>query len=236
MFQYAAGRAKAVETRQSLKLDLSWYRGADRLFELHSFSIDPQVQTIGTFRTAIIRLFGTEFLDSYFEDKRYALSMHELLKKEFSLRQPSKTFTDLLSSLGTESVGIHIRRGDFLKATGKVVLNRDYYEHAIEHIKKTSSPTRILVFSDDKAWCQLEFASIGGIRADVVRGISDPEELILLSKCTHIVTADSTFSWWAAFLSNDKSSVIAPARWYQDKAKNAATLDALILPGWTVLE
>jgi hypothetical protein len=132
------------------------------------------------------------------------------------------------------SVAVHIRRGDF---TNKVVsdyhgmLDAAYYQQAIAAIEAKIDDARFYVFSDDPQWMkeQLFFASPVEIMSGVVSK-NQFEDFYLISQCKHQIIANSTFSWWAAWLnSNPGKIVIAPKKWF-----NNAPYDTrdLIPEGW----
>lgn len=250
MFQYAAGKAETAKRKEKLMLDLSWYRKADRAFGLDAFQIDPTVKKIGRWRSVLAqRLFGATLLDDFYEDKQYATSLGEGLRRELALRDPSPQFAAETAKLGGGTLGIHVRRGDFLKTAGKEALDKGYYERAFAAIARQRAandlplPSRIIICSDDKEWCRANLApagSFGGIRMEIIdAGLSDAEELVLLSRCNSLIMANSTFSWWAAFLGSASAAgraVVAPARWHIDPDRNTAMQKALILPEWIVIE
>lgn len=135
--------------------------------------------------------------------------------------QSEKYFEDckgLIHSLLTPNVGygiqygctsIHVRRGDYVNLTKEYEqLNMTYYSAAMQHIK---SPNYI-VFSDDIAWCKNYF--IGG-NYTFSEGKSVVEDLALMSSCEHNIIANSSFSWWGAYLNKNPSKiVVAPAKWF----------------------
>ncbi len=108
-------------------------------------------------------------------------------------------------------VAVHVRRTDFLgDASPMVELGADYYRAAIAKVP----PAQVLIFSDDPAWCR---ANLPGRVVDE----KDPVEAFkLMASCTHHVIANSSFSWWAAWL-GEKGTVVAPSRWI--KGNDAVT-------------
>ncbi|GAB3944208.1 alpha-1,2-fucosyltransferase [Spirosoma harenae] len=105
---------------------------------------------------------------------------------------------------------IHVRRGDYLQ------LNWDfptqslaYYQHAIQQFP---TDTLFLIFSDDIAWCRQHFV---GSQFEFVEKEEDIIDLLLMSRCSNHIIANSTFSWWGAWLNpNSDKVVLCPARWY----------------------
>ena len=138
----------------------------------------------------------------------------------------------------TNSVSLHIRRGDYV--TSKTVAERyglcslDYYRRAVDHIVQRAPSPHLFVFSDDPQWVQ-ENLKIEYPTAHVTHNLSarDHEDLRLMSRCKHNVIANSTFSWWGAWLNqNPNRIVIAPTPAYD---KLGIKDDDLYPPAWVRL-
>jgi hypothetical protein len=125
------------------------------------------------------------------------------------------------------SISIHIRRGDYVqnKKTGKHHGNcsSEYYKNALDEIlsklsKGQRENVRLFIFSDDIEWARknLSFACPSVFVSNPAT--PDYEELVLMSKCSHHIIANSSFSWWGAWLdSNPQKIVIAPAKWFNTR-------------------
>jgi len=116
-------------------------------------------------------------------------------------------------------VSVHIRRGDYLKFPDiHPTVSLDYYIKAISDIKKRKDIKCVLVFSDDIQWCKTNFY------ADMIRyaeGLYDYEEMLLMSACTHNIIANSSFSWWGAYLNENPDKIVyAPKIWCGAKANH----------------
>lgn len=118
------------------------------------------------------------------------------------------------------SVSIHVRRKDYVALQNyHGLLGMDYYEKAINlmtekyGIIEPPDGLKFLVFSDDPSWCRQNFSS----RFYIVESLSKYDDLRLMSRCDHAIIANSTFSWWAAWLGDNQSgrAVIAPEKWFQ---------------------
>ena len=116
------------------------------------------------------------------------------------------------------SVSIHIRRTDYLsEKMSKVyrVCPISYYENAVNLIKKKYPNAFFFIFSDDISWAKENITFAKNAFFVSGQGVKDEEELILMSRCQHNITANSSFSWWAAWLNNNPEKiVIAPKKWY----------------------
>ena len=155
-------------------------------------------------------------LDGLFADEGYFRHQRERLLDVFA---PSASVTRRLRRrygplLEGETVSVSVRRGDFV---GQGVLRRydldlDWYRSALDLVP---SVDRVLVFSDDPAWCR-EHVDLGP-RTHVVESSIDYEDLWLTSWCTHHVICNSSFAWWAAWIGHDEQrTVVQPARWLTD--------------------
>lgn len=113
-------------------------------------------------------------------------------------------------TLCNEICSIHVRRGDYVPlANNHPPCDMNYYEQAIKLIP---SHVKFLIFSDDIEWCKTQFL---GDRFEFVENNSDHIDLYLMSLCNHNIIANSTFSWWGAWLNrNPNKIVIAPTIWF----------------------
>ena len=110
---------------------------------------------------------------------------------------------------------VHVRRTDYAKSNGfHNMLDMDYYDEAISNI----GSGKYVIFSDDIEWCRrsLKFKNLF-----FVEGNSSWEDLFLMSLCNNNIMANSTFSWWAAFLNKNKNKrIIFPSKWFGKKCKH----------------
>ena len=120
-----------------------------------------------------------------------------------------------------ESVSIHIRRSDYLSKKNSSIfepISLNYYYSALELIKKQHPNIKLFVFSDDNQWVMDNFKTdlptTFVTHNDVSRGYDD---LMLMSNCKHNITANSTFSWWGAWLNeNPAKIVVTPSKWVKE--------------------
>lgn len=110
---------------------------------------------------------------------------------------------------------IHIRRGDYLVDEGFGVIGLGYYKEAIQMIRtKVSVDVRFCVFSDDQDWCKSNIV-LDATYVDWNSGKDAWQDMYLMSLCHHNIIANSSFSWWGAWLNNNPNKlVIAPQRWF----------------------
>ncbi len=172
------------------------------------------------------------------ESEKYFKGIGDLLCEEFQPKQPLHDYNnDLMNTIQhSESVAISIRRGDFVddaKTKGKYfVCDKNYYERAIDLMReKVQNPTFVF-FSNDIKWVK-ENITVDGCPCYYESGKDEQWELMrLMSSCKHFIISNSTFHWWAQYLSPNKDKiVIAPSRWYNDEFKSA-----LFQESWLTIE
>lgn len=142
---------------------------------------------------------------------------------EFSRELQAKIFA-------TNSVAVHVRRGDYLRNGGlnpQGVLSLDYYKNAQKKIESMIPAPFYFVFSDDPAWCKenMQFGENQIVVNETFSGRDNLGHFRLMSACKHFIVANSTFSWWCAWLGAQQGSkVIAPQKWNsQTKIFSAGT-------------
>ena len=190
----------------------------------------------GEFDSNILKL-QDGYLDGYWQRKDYFESVSDLLRKELVLK---KTLTgdnykmlDLIEK--TNSVAIHVRRGDYLKVQNVYggICTEKYYNNGMEYIEKRVNNAHFFMFSDDMVWCRKFFRNKENITfVDINDENNCCFDLVLMSKCHNIIMANSSFSWWAAWM-NDycDSIVIAPSKW-----NNLTETSNISCAGWIRLE
>jgi hypothetical protein len=152
--------------------------------------------------------------DGYWQYKDYYEPILDDLRKDFTIKWDYYTekFLRLRGHITScQSVSIHIRRGDYLKQKGFYNLETNYYIQALAHLAQGEV---IFVFSDDIPWCMEKFKSDIYDREVVFVHIEDYLEFELMKLCKYNIIANSTFSWWAAFLNDYPDKVvICPSGW-----------------------
>lgn len=189
-----------------------------------------QVQERGPrFMPEALKAQGAVCLDGYWQSERYIQAIRPVLQLDFRLRQgPSAEMQDWAHKMhnpapGHVSVMLHVRRGDYVSlpsaATHHGVCSLGYYESALACLRQRHGPLEVFVFSDDPGWAakhlqtpdRLHVVSRTGTHAR-----SAEEDLWLMQQCRHHIVANSSYSWWAAWLSEtNDSTVIAPRQWVQ---------------------
>lgn len=175
-------------------------------------------------------------LVGYWQSERYFIDFADGIRADFTLRDrlcgANARLLELAHSAG--SVSLHVRRGDFvgLKNAAQVhgLCSIDYYRHAIDLVRKRCPECHFLIFSDDPQWACAELP-LDASAVFVTGNAEKPEQdLILMSACNHHIIANSSFSWWGAWLAvNPSKIVIAPKQWFLNAPHD---ISDLIPDGW----
>lgn len=167
----------------------------------------------------------------YWANEKYFLKYADMIRKELSLKKPmgdsGKEASDAIADCAAKneaSVSLHIRRGDFVSNPHSAEYNGlvgiPYYEKAVgllisQYLKKN---IRVFIFSDDIAWAKENLKLPYPVNFVSKQDIPDYEEIVLMSECMHHIIANSTFSWWGAWLNPRKDKiVIVPKQWLLKK-------------------
>ena len=167
------------------------------------------------------------YFEGHWQSEKYFKSIEETIRKQFQFKQSSLNKETLQLSeeiKNTNSVSIHIRRGDYLNFPQCAVCDIEYYRKAIDYIKgKIIEPT-FFIFSDDIDWCKQNLQIKNSFFVNFNQGNDSWQDMYLMSQCKHNIIANSTFSWWGAWLNdNPDKIVISPHQWF----KNDATGDII---------
>lgn len=173
---------------------------------------------------------GPIILHGYWQSYRYFEDIADNLRQELQFRhapdRENARMIDLIES--SASVSLHVRRGDYVSnaafSAALGACDADYYQRAIAKISHETLNPKFFVFSDDPDWAESNLELPGDpvfIRHNL--GRSDVEDLRLMTHCKHFIIANSSFSWWGAWLARGPNKVvIAPERWFnKDKTPPA---------------
>lgn len=163
------------------------------------------------------------YLAGYWQSERYFADIRPQLLQEFEMTEPAQgRDAEIIDEMrSTTSVTVHVRRGDYVSnaATNQVhgTCDSEYYQRSVTLLANMYGPLNLFVFSDDPAWCrgnlQLGHPTVFVDHNDAQRNC---EDLRVMSHARHFIVANSSFSWWAAWLStSEDKTVCAPARWFR---------------------
>ena len=160
-------------------------------------------------------LKGNYYVSGWLQNEKYFKEYEDIIRKEIRPKKKIKISKELKYILDNkETVSVHIRRGDFKKYNN--LLSMDYYKKALDLIETQVENAYYVVFSDNLDWvkkCMQFDKDVYFVNED--KKLEDYEELFVMSKCKHNIVANSTFSWWGAWLNtNINKIVIGPEHWF----------------------
>lgn len=167
------------------------------------------------------------FIEGYFQSEKYFKEYRDDFLSQFTQKYiPDVQYKAALYHIqNSNSVAVHVRRGDFLKAQYNnnphhYLLGEKYYKNAIEYIESHISNPKYYWFSDDIDWVKRNFGEQRNFHfISLKSNHGDIDELLLMSKCKHIIAANSTFSWWASWLNIDENALhLCPAKRYGNES------------------
>lgn len=181
---------------------------------------------------------GSVIIDGFFQTEKYFKHHREKILNIFSFSEKIKEESAKYSHLfNSDHCALHVRRGDYSTAKEMRIIEKSYYEKAAATF---SDEMNFVIFSDDIDWCKSELSFLKN--RVFIEEKNDGLELYMMSQFKNIITANSTFSWWGAWLGND-NRVIMPnptKNWFSDEYNNTRASRAndfkdLICENWIVI-
>jgi hypothetical protein len=196
-------------------------RPLGKVFWETQYNYDPSIDT-----TPVGQL-----LIGFWQSEAYMHDMHQLrldLVLKAPLSAPAQKVKRIIDAV--ESVALHVRRGDYLKdqktITRHGACSQSYYQNAIDYVLEKKPMAEFFVFSDDPEWVKAHLKLPPQCTYVSAANIAAEEDLVLMSGCKHQIIANSTFSWWGAWLNNSCDKiVVCPTPWFDDN--NIVTKDLL---------
>lgn len=149
----------------------------------------------------------SSFYIGFWQTPLYFEEYYEELKKQFtrktSISSRAMKFQEQI--LEGVSVALHIRRTDYVRQEGNVALGLDFYREALQQMQENLGAFQLYIFTDDKTFVKENFRLREYVLVD---GISDLDEFELMRQCNHHIIANSTFSWWAAYLGENRGGIV----------------------------
>lgn len=205
------------------RLDLQGTLGIrPRIYQEPHFQYDPSFH----------QLPDEIYLDGYWQSARYFSDISEKIRHELSVKEPKPApVSEMALRIENKlSVSVHVRRGDYVHehttATYHGTCSTDYYRAAAARLRTEVHDPHFFVFSDDLSWVQenLGFCTPRTL-VDLDDEVGDHHEIELMSLCTHHIIANSSFSWWGAWLDPTPDAiVIAPGTWFRESSINTEDL------------
>lgn len=204
---FVAGRREEVAAYREKKLE--------KLFYL--LGIVQKDHCAGTTSHFLLKFHRNIYMNGWFQEAKEIAPIRDVLLEDFKIvREMPDGIRDIEKKImETESVCVHIRRGDYVANSQFGVCTEAYYTAAMREMAERLEHPAFYIFSDDIGDVKRMKFDFPVVYED--RSSCDYEGLYLMSKCRHFIMSNSTFSWWGQFLSeNVEKTVIAPKRWYND--------------------
>ena len=248
MFQYAYLRALSIE--KGFKINLPIYPSGHQYktsqffdsFEMDIVDTTDIVEDFVTISETSMMYqdkFASENIDTnqnimfagYFQCEKYFEKYKDIIRSDFTFKENIRNVGDIFMSQfdnNRKRVALHVRRADNLSdGSPTLVIKEIFRVNAINYLLKNNvTDFDLLIFSDDKQWCKdnLNYTS-DNICQTIIEGLSDLEELYVMSLCDHFIIGSSSYSWWAAWLSKNKDKiVIVPEKWFKNILYNGTPL------------
>jgi hypothetical protein len=244
LFQISTGYCVAIEENSEFIVDESELYNAHRplsvyknnIFRKIKFSntkLNLDVFSVGSFHYSPIPEFKRSIkLNGYFQSEKYFKKNRNRI---LSLYEPTDEIKNKLQVnygdiLKNKTCSIHVRRGDYVHLENYYSqLPLDYYKDAYDIIGEDST---YLIFSDDIEFCKSQFNFIKN--KIFIQNLEDYEELYLMSFCDNNIIANSSFSWWGAWLNKKENIVISPRKWF-GSAYSSYITDDLYSEKWVII-
>lgn len=160
-------------------------------------------------------------LHGYWQSEQYFLNVANNVREEFVFKNIDQNnlaiAKEMKDCLNFTSVSLHVRRGDYASYNMKL-LGRDYYERAIEYIKSKVDNPRFYIFSDDMdaATDIVKKLNVAFTPIMINSGVDSYKDMFLMSQCKHNIIANSSFSWWGAWLNTNNDKIVVAPSWGKD--------------------
>lgn len=181
------------------------------------------------FDRSVLEIPGNIYLIGYWQSEKYFKDIEAVLREELVVTDTPNAENVAMSRLinHVQAVSLHIRRGDYVSNPATYqhhgVCSPEYYHAAVEKVAQTVREPHFFVFSDDIEWAQHNLRLEYPVTYVTHNGIEkDYEDLRLMSQCSHHIIANSSFSWWGAWLCTDPEQiVVTPQRWFRNPDRDA---------------
>lgn len=237
------GTSLALDTRT---IDKQGMRSLTQVFDLTTVLAEalPPSKQDGVAQYALWRAFGRNprfvrerklafnprfaelpdnvYLHGYWQSVKYFETIADEIRTSFQpIHAPSDKNWQMAEQINTgPSVSLHVRRGDYLSSGAYAACSQEYYQEALQRvIDETGQTPTVFVFSDDPQWARGNLSlPLPKVVVDFNGAKTDYEDMRLMSLCDHNIIANSSFSWWAAWLNDTPNKIItAPAQWFAKK-------------------
>lgn len=184
------------------------------------------------FNPVLLDAPDSAYLDGYWQSEKYFLDVADIIRKDYALKSVPDAQNELLAESITRvlAVSVHVRRGDYVNNPSinsfHGVCPSAYYHSAMELMAQKTNDPHFFIFSDDIQWCKKNIKTSYPVTYVDHNGPEDAHfDLWLMSQCRYHIIANSTLSWWGAWLNPQSDKiVIAPLRWFNDPTIDTSDL------------
>lgn len=166
------------------------------------------------FAPKVLRFGDNKTLRGYFQSEKYFARHRDIILRELAIDRPKARA--IRASWGAGPVAaVHFRRGDYVGLSSYGACSDRYYHHGMDILTALVPNVRFMAFTDDPEWFQTQSGFADRCDLASQTQLEDLDEFALMSLCNHFLIANSSFSWWAAWLNAaDTKQVIAPKKWF----------------------
>jgi hypothetical protein len=189
----------------------------------------------------LLNIQDNKYVDGYFQTEKYFFNIRDKILKQFTLNDEISEYSKKIKGQIDNvkiSVSLHIRRGDYLTNVNSNIhgtCDLEYYKKAISILNDKIGEINYFIFSDDIVWVKENLIINQAVYIDSKEKRIPHEDMYLMSLCDHNIIANSTFSWWGAYLNqNSEKIVIAPKRWFANQ-KMETTAKNIVSESWITL-
>jgi len=177
-----------------------------------------------TFDPLVLQLERDTYLDGYWQTEKYFADIASIIRQDLNFSAPFETVNAEVAEriARVQSVSIHVRRGDYVTHPAAqshfVTCGPQYYSDAVQVIMERVPDAHFFLFSDDIGWARENIRTVAPLElVDHNTGANSFEDMRLMALCKHHIIANSSFSWWGAWLNARQArTVIAPRHWLRD--------------------
>lgn len=213
-------RSRTALLRLLQKVGLSRYR--TNVLRERGFRFQPEFLSVA----------GNVYIEGYWQSEKYFSGVSDVIRREFSIRRPLEGRDRELAGAveGDDSVSVHIRRGDYVQRPETMefhgVCGEEYYKRCVDIVSQRIRDPHFVVFTDEPGWARESFRTRHRVTfVDWNAPRPGPTDLDLMCRCRHHVLANSSFSWWGAWLGMRSGNfVLAPERWFNQPEMDTADL------------
>ncbi len=202
--------------------------GEKFILNTNKYIIEKEANLENNFNQQYLNLKGDKYFSGYFCSSKYFEDIKDEVKRVFTfpkIKAEDKNNFDILEKIkNSESISIHVRRGDYVN-TNLDVCNKNYFEKSFRYIQNILIEERnilkenikVFIFSDDINWCKDNFNFVNDFEVNYVdwnKKENSYKDMQLMSECKHNIISNSTFSWWAACMNQNEPKIVISPKWW----------------------